>query len=144
MYPVRLDGNARVERINVQWQLNGIQRTLTEISSSFVTPPAYVTAMELELSTARDAFAQGRFDAAIVDLEELACIANTTDFSGVDNALEANYSGALVARSIAGAFAIHDRFIHADDWEIYLVPEGLGLPVLANESKGSCPVVVVL
>lgn len=127
VFPVRLDGNARVERINVQWQLNGIEDTLTEISGC-INETTPITSMQLELATARAAFAQGRFDDAIGDLEEIARIAKDADFTSCP--IAANYSGNLMSRGLTGAFTIWDRFLHADSWEIYLIPFDLDVPVL--------------
>jgi len=130
VYPVRLDANARVERINVQWQLNGIEDTLTEVGGCILdTSPT--TLMQLELATAREAFAEGRFDDAIDDLEDIARIAKDADFTSCP--IAANYSGNLMSRGLTAAFTVWDRFWLADQglqWTIYLIPFDLEVPVL--------------
>jgi hypothetical protein len=90
--------------------------------------------MGLALDDAESAFDDAHYANAQVHAEQLARLAKETD-TGFDMCpVDANYRGNFMARALTLAFTFHDRFEHAGEFLIYLVPADLEVPLLTPTS----------
>jgi hypothetical protein len=94
--------------------------------------------MRLELKQAFVAFARRRWSDAIARYEAIAFLASDPAFC-VECPTDANFPGNIVARPVTAGFTIHDRFLHRDSYEVYLVPAGLDIPLLrCDDPNAEC------
>lgn len=128
--PMRIasPGNSMtVENTNMNLMFTGLQGTIFEANSC--TNPALISAMQTKLDAAKSAFAAQNYLAARTRLEEGASFANNDD--GYDTGgpvgfnscpVGTNYRGGFVARFIAAAFNVHDRFLNRETFVLYDLP----------------------
>jgi hypothetical protein len=127
VFPIRLDGpggSFGKENENLQTQLEGIQGTLFQAASC--AAPG-LSLLQAYLDDAVLAVDEARYYDAVNSLEQLALEADAEDSGGIslifDNcAVQYNYRGNFVARGLAGAFTIWDRYIHDDAFVMYEIP----------------------
>jgi len=134
LFPMRIQnfGETNAEQANVAAQLAGISATLAQAAGC--ANPALIAAMGQALDDAESAFDDGHYANAQVLAEQFARLAKET-VTGFDLCpLEANYRGNFIARGLTLAFTFHDRFEHADVFQIYLVPADLEVPLLTPTS----------
>ncbi len=136
VYPVRLDASAREERIHIEWQFVGIKETIKEVESDcMLSMGAGIGLINIKslVFSAHEAFAEGRYDVAVTDLEQIAREAktNSDNFDGCPTDPNRNYVGNFMSRGLIAAFTIFDRFIHplstgeGGNWVVYPVPADL-------------------
>jgi len=134
IYPMRIQdyGETNADLANIASQIAGIAATLNEAAAC--ANPALIAAMADFLDAAETAFEARQYAHAQVLAEELARLAKES-VSGFDNCpVAANYRGNFMARGLTLAFTFHDRFEHAEDFEVYLVPLDLEIPLLRASS----------
>lgn len=139
-YPFRLAKDyafeqEEIEIKNIDRQFSGLLRTISEASTC--ADPSLIANLRSNARAAKRELYAGNLDLAEELLEEVARSADNADQfgSGFDNCpIEANYPGEVFRRGVTGAFTVHDRWQHPDDFVLYLLPSDFDVPGFASES----------
>jgi hypothetical protein len=147
VYPMRMQdfGETNVDLAHIAAQIAGITGTLAQ-AALCVDQEGLIGDLEDALAAAQAAFGDANYAHAQVSAEEFSRLAKEA-VDGFDLCpLAANYRGNLMARGLTLAFTFHDRYEHPEleDFEIYLVPFDLDIPLLRATSPNAANAVTGL